>query len=496
MTQETTSSQSHHAEVATSLRNAVKLGASLVMTLVIGFGVRVALRRYLGPTVIGPVNFADAFTSVGFVFLGLGIDTYVRTVVPVRLESASEFLGAIFGVRLVMSVVVFALMAVVLHWMGQPPEVRMLVWAYGAMQLVLTVNMTFGALLQSARTIDGLSVLNIASKLVWAIGFVATMAFGWPLVGIPLSMLAAETLRLFVGLHLVRKHLRLQLRLFDWSKLKPVLLASFPFYLNSVALVVVNRFDINVLKVRADDTEIGLYSAAAELAQMTFVMTPMLTGVAMPLFARTLANGRDEYYQLVRRTLELVLVLGFPASLVIAVGSDLWIHVVYGKEYLGAAWALSVLGPSLLLTYISVICSIALNMSGGEWTVTVTSLLSMFLNPLLVMGAVSLAGSWGVGGAGAACAFASIVTELVVIVAMFFRIGVAVFDARLVKVFVKTLAVCVVVFVVDRVFLGPLGPARLLLDAVLYVVLVAVTGAVALRETVAFAKTLRRARTS
>lgn len=488
-------SPSQHSEVATSLRNAIKLGGSLVMTLVIGFGVRVALRRYLGPTVIGPVNFADAFSTIAFVFVGLGIDTHIRKVVPVKLESASHFLGAIFVIRLILSGVVFASMAVVLHLMGQPPEVRNLVWAYGAAQAVMAFNQTFVALLQSARTIDGLSVLNVASKLAWAAGFVATMAFGWPLVGVPLSVFVSEALRAVVGWYLVKKHLKFEFRV-DWSQVMPTLRASFAFYVNAVALVVVNRFDVNVLKVRADDTEVGLYSAAAELAQMTFVMTPMLPGVVMPLFARTLAKGPEEYHRLVRRTLELVLVLAFPISLAIAVGSDVWVLVVYGAQYVHASWALSILGPSFLLTYISVVSAVSLNMSGGEWTVTVTSLLSMVVNPLLVMSLVSLARGWGweEGGAGAACALASVTTETLVLVAMFYRLGVAVWDARLVKVLVKSAVICVGVFAVDRAFLTPLGSSRLVVDAVLYVVLALASGAVAVRETAAFVKTLRRGR--
>lgn len=482
---------SHHAEVATSIRNALKLGGSMVMTLVIGFGVRVMLRRYLGPAVIGPINFADAFSTVAFVFVSLGVDTYIRKVVPVRLESASEFLGVILAVRLALSGATLLLMALVLEWMHQPDDVRVLVWAYGAAQIAMMLSQTFISLLQSARTIDGLSVLNVVSKVLWAAGFVATMAFHWPLVGIPLSVLASEVLRATVGWFLAKKHLKLELRL-DWRQLRPVLAASLPFYVNGVAIVVVNRFDVNVLKVRATDTEVGLYSAAAELAQMTFVLTPMLTGVVMPLFARTLAAGLDGYHQLVRRTLELVLVLTFPVSLAIAVGSDLWVHLVYGDAYAASAWALSILGPSFVLTYVSVVSSIALNMSGGEWTVTVTSVASMLINPLLVLVAISLADGWGPGGAGAACALAAVVTEGLVLVAMFYRLGAAVFDARLVKVFAKTALVSAVIFVVDRQLLAPLGAARLLLDAGLYVVLVLAIGAVAVRETVAFAKTLRR----
>lgn len=486
-------SESSQAEVHTTLKNAVKLGGSLILTLGIGFGVRIALRRFLGPTVIGPVNFADAFATTSFVFLGLGLDVYIRKVVPVRLELANEFLGTFLLVRAFLAVAVFLLMAGVLEAMGQPPEVRALVWAYGAAQLFLSLNQTFTALLQSARTIDGLSVLNVVSKLLWAAGFVATMVFHWPLIGIPLSVLSAEALKALVGYRLARKHLNLRLTI-DWSKVKPVLRSSFAFYVNAVALVVVNRFDVNVLKVRANDTEIGLYSAASELAQMTFVMTPMLGGVVAPLFARTLAKGQEEYSKVLRRTLELVLAFAFPASLAILVGADFWVRLLLGTQYAASAWALSILGPSFLLTYVAVIVATALNLSGGEWTVTVTSLFSMVLNPVLVLVLVALSEGWGVGGGGAACAMAAIATESVVLAAMFWRMGRQAVDARLVKMLGKTVFACVVVYVADRFFLRPLGYARLLVDGGIYVLLVLGSGALSVKETVSFVKTLRAQR--
>jgi O-antigen/teichoic acid export membrane protein len=491
--QTTTADAASRHDVATTMRNALKLGVSLVVTLGIGFGVRIALRRYLGPSVIGPVNFADAFTTTAFVFLSLGIDTHVRRVVPVNVDSGNAFLGTVFTIRALLSGAVFLSMAAVLEWMNQPPEVRALVWAYGAAQLCLSFNNTFAAMLQSARTIDGLSALNVACKLIWAAGFIATMVFQWPLLGIPLSVLVAEVIRLPISYWLVRKHTNLRLTV-DWKKIGPVLRGSLPFYVNAVALVVVNRFDVNVLKVRSNDTEIGLYSAAAELAQMTFVLVPMLSGVVMPLFARMQSRSKDEYQEVVRRTLELVLVLAFPPSLAIAVGADVWVGLVLGEQYAASAWALSILGPTFLLTYTAVVISQTLNLGGEGWTVTLTSLMSMFVHPLMVMVLVGFANDWGTGGAGAACAIAAVVSEALVLTIMMYRIGGWVVDKRLLKMVGKTLLACVAVMVIDRFLLVGFGPSRILIDGVIYALLVLGSGAVTVGETMKLVRTMRAQR--
>lgn len=490
MSEQTTHGEAARSDVATTMRNALTLGGSLVLTLGIGFGVRIALRRYLGPTVIGPVNFADAFTTTSFVFLGLGVDLYVRKIVPVALEGANEFIGTIFAIRAAMAAAVFLMMGAVLSWMGQPPEVRALVWAYGAAQVCMSYNLTLTALLQSARTIDGLSALNVVAKLMWAAGFIVTMVFELPLIGIPLSVLFAELTKLVVGYWLARKHVKLRLTI-DWSRLGPVLRASFPFYVNAVALVIVNRFDVNVLRMQSTSEEIGLYSAAAELGQMTFMLVPMLGGVVMPLFARMQTRGQAEYHELLRRTLELILVLAFPPSLAIAAGADVWVQLLLGDQYAASAWALSILGPTFLLTYVAVVLGIALNLGGGAWTVTITSLMSMVVNPLLVLALVHLSQDWGPGGAGAACAMAAVSTETLVVLVMLWRLGPMVFDGRLLKMVGKTVLACVVVMLVDRLLLRGLGAARLLIDALVYAGLVLAMGAVSISESVALMKTLR-----
>ncbi len=490
MKEQTTHGEAARSDVATSMRNALTLGGSLVLTLGIGFGVRIALRRYLGPTVIGPVNFADAFTTTAFIFLSLGIDLYVRKIVPVTLEGANEFLGTVFAIRAVMATIVFLLMNLMLSWMGQPIEVRVLVWAYAAAQICMSYNQTLVALLQSARTIDGLSALNVVAKLMWAAGFIVTMVFQLPLVGIPLSVLFAEFTKLVVGYVLARRHVKLRLTI-DWKKVTPVLRSAFPFYVNAVALVIVNRFDVSVLRMRSTDNEIGLYSAAAELAQMTFMLVPMLGGVVMPLFARMQTRGQAEYHEMLRRTLELILVFAFPPSLAIAAGADVWVHLVLGEPYAASAWALSILGPTFLLTYVAVVLGIALNLGGGEWTVTVTSLMSMVINPLLVLGLVELSQSWGAGGAGAACAMAAVLTEAIVVAVMFYRLGGMAFDRRLAKMVVKSVLACVVVMTLDRLVLHDLGPVRLLIDALVYVGLVLASGAVSVGESMQLVKTMR-----
>src|SRR5450631_2439173 len=74
----------HRHDTLHALRNALKLGGSLVVTLALSFGMKPLVAHHFGKAIFGQVSFADAFTTAFFVVVTLGVDTYIRREVPVR----------------------------------------------------------------------------------------------------------------------------------------------------------------------------------------------------------------------------------------------------------------------------------------------------------------------------------------------------------------------------------------------------------------------------
>src|SRR3954471_571934 len=87
------------SDAATALRNAIKLGGSLLATWTVALAVRFQLPRHLGPVRFGDFNFCDSFTAAFFIFLSLGIETYIQKEVSVRPKHASDFFGGVLLVR-------------------------------------------------------------------------------------------------------------------------------------------------------------------------------------------------------------------------------------------------------------------------------------------------------------------------------------------------------------------------------------------------------------
>jgi O-antigen/teichoic acid export membrane protein len=471
------------ADTLLAARNGLKLFVSLLCTWGISIAVRFFLPRSLGPALFGSFNFADGMTATVFVLLTLGIDIYIRKDVAVRPDLATGFFGGLMAVRATMTLLLLGALTVAMSLTGRSPTERVLVYVLGGTQLFGMMNDSLSACLHAKGRVDGLSVVNVVSKLTWGLGIGVVLFFHWGLAAVAAAYLVPEVVKTVLLYVLAHEHLGLRFRI-DVAGTKAALKASLPFYVNGAAIMAYNRLDVIILGYKTTPTEVGWYGAASNLALLTMIITPLIGWVMQPLLSKAAARSEAELTEMMRRSMELVLCLAIPVSLAIGVGGDVWIRLIFGEAFSPATLAMRILAPRFLLSYVSIFLSICLITVNRSWTLTLTSVAGLALNPLLNLSIIgpmrALVGPEN-GGAGAGCATAIILTELTVVSSMLYFIGKRVFDRRLLLRLLKTAAVCAVVIALDR-FIVSLGPARLLLDAAAYIGLATLTGAVPFQE--------------
>ncbi|HEY0779489.1 MAG TPA: oligosaccharide flippase family protein [Gemmatirosa sp.] len=474
-------------DVWRALRDAAKLGGSLVGTWAVGLAVRIALPRHLGPAAFGGFQFADAFTSTIFIAASLGIDTYVRKEIATRSEHASDFFGGTFLLRLILSAVVLVAGVVALEAAGRSHDVLRLVVVLGVAQVIFNLNATYAAMLQAVGQVDGLSVWNVASKIVWGAGIAVALAFGWGVVGVAVAMLASEALKAAALALLSRRHVGLRFRI-DSAASRAVVRASLPFFTASVAQMIYCKVDVSIMSFLTNDTEVGWYGAAGTLAGMSLLLSPLIGWVLLPLTSRAAARSEDELMLVTRRSMEMILSLAIPASLFLYVAAEPVVALAFGPAFAPAAMSLRLLAPTFVLTYAAMVSASVLVRLERGWAVSWVSMSGMLLSPLLNLWLVPHGlRALGPGGAGVGAGTALVLTELYTAGTMAWLIGRRGIDRRLTVVLARTAAVCVAVLVADHL-LAPAGAWRLVADAALYAAGVLGTGAVNARELHGFAR--------
>lgn len=470
-------------EVHQSIRNALKLGLSLVGTWAVALVVRIYLPRQLGPASFGVFQFADAFTATLFVFLNVGLETYIRKEVATRPAHAAEFFGGTLLIRLGLSVIVIAAALGIVAWSGKPTTVLIVVLILSAFQIVFCINATFAAMLQATATVGGLSLLNVATKLLWGVGIVGALKLGAGVAGVGVAMVAAELVRLVGLMVLTRRHLSLRFEV-DLSASWTVLRASLPFYALVVAQTVYGRIDMSVMSFLTTDTEVGWYGASATVAAIAFLLSPLIQWVVTPLSSRAVAQSSDALMHVARRGLEIVLVIAIPSSLALGLGAHVIVGAAFGAAYFPAVRSLQLLAPTFVLTYTAMLAATVLVRLERGWTVTTVLVLGMLVAPPLDVFLIPRClRTFGDGGAGVGAALTLLVVELGTTSLLLAAVGRTAIDRRLVTMVVKSGFAVLVVLVLDTA-LRTLGVWRFAIDAVAYAALVLGSGAVNAREVV------------
>jgi O-antigen/teichoic acid export membrane protein len=469
-------------DVVVAVSSALTLGTSLLLTWSVALLVRFFLPRYLGPEVFGTFNFADSFCATFFAFLGLGVDTYIQKEIPVRPGHASDFFGGFLLLRLLMSLGLFAVMALVLSVTHRPPSVQRVVFIFGVAQMLVALNGNLASLLHASRNVRELAIINVATKILWSVGMGLSLVLHLGLVGLAAAFLISEAVRTAALLPLARRYLGIRL---EWrpAAVRAVLLASFPFYLSQVANSVYGKIGISLLSILSNDTEVGWYSSAVNLAGLSLLVSPLIASVLLPLLAR--ANGRstEQMFVIMSRAIRGILMIVLPVSLLLGLGADVWVRVLFGASFGPAAQSLRVLAPMFVLTYVAMIVAVCLVLLGRAWAVTAVSfgalVLSLVLNAVLIPRAMRW---FGPGGAGAGAAMVVVATEGSVVVAFLVLVGAKAFDRPTISSIVRAVVSCALVVLVDAI-LRPMGPSRLWIDAAAYPALLFALGAVGAEDT-------------
>ena len=470
------------SDVGLSIRNALKLGMGLLGSWAVALVIRLSLPRFLGISAFGELQFADAFTTTVFVVISLGVETYARREIASRREHASDFVGGTLAIGLLIGAVAMAIALLSLDAAGKSSKVLELVLILGIAQMLTNVNALFAALLHAVGKVDGLSYLNVGSKLLWGAGIAFALSNGYGVHGVAAAMLFSEVCRNLGLVTLARRNVGLLFK-FDLPATWKVIIVSFPFYVGGVAQILYAKIDVSIMSFLTSDREVGWYGAASTLAGISLLLSPLISWVLLPLSTRAASRSEDELMMVAKRAMELILVMAFPVSLFLGVGAEFLITGAFGAEFAPAEHSLRILAPTFILTYAAIVTATLLVRMGRGWAVTWTSVAGMCLAPALNLFLVPRCFErFGAGGAGIGAAISLTLTELFTTGVMTYLLGMHAFDRRSMVALLKTLVCGVIVIAADQAMrIGGLGAVRLLVDAALYLTLVTVSGALDIR---------------
>ena len=316
------------------------LGLTLILYIVIG--------RFIGTEQYGVFEAANSLAGILTFFIGFGFAGLLAREVAANPEKGAKSTTAFLLIEAANSLLVLLLLLPIVKAMNFEGSgiiiCYLTVFAGGCRCTKQTLRSVFRGLGQFksetiAVAIERVSLFALASatlfltsSLVWVVGIIAVVRL-------------LDTLILFY-------YLNRQVSLtesIDFSGLKEAFKRAYPFALSGVLWVLYYQVDALMLKSLSSSTETGYYGAAYRLLEIFSALPRVIFYVSFTKLTRCYATDPKQLPAQIKQTTLLLLATVLPCVTLAGFGQAFLINVTYGRDYLPALAALSILLPSLSL---------------------------------------------------------------------------------------------------------------------------------------------------
>ena len=314
-----------------------------ILSLVVG----IFIAKFLGPHDFGDLSFATAFTAIIAAVGTLGLDSFIIREILDQPAKRNEVLGTAFWMRIGVSI--FLVPASVLIYLF----FRSLADQQGA-ELTLVITFCASALFFKAfNIIDSYFQSQVRSKFVVQVQNIcliisSLIKISFVLLKLPLVYFAfalvLDGLMLAIGLVIIyhRENLQIKAWVFNTSRAKSLLNQSWPLILSAVMVTLYMQIDILMLKYFAGSTETGIYSAAARISEAWYFIPVAIVTSVFPAIIHARKTDIARYQKRLQNLYDLLVAISLPVALIVSLGADTFIRLVYGEQFDGAGVMLSI----------------------------------------------------------------------------------------------------------------------------------------------------------
>ncbi|MEP6754084.1 MAG: polysaccharide biosynthesis C-terminal domain-containing protein [Chthonomonadales bacterium] len=331
-------------------KNAIIYSLGQIISWCITFLTISIIPRYLGEGALGQAAIAGTAVATVAAAVGFSIERYLIAEIARAGDGAERIIRAVMGLRLVSAPLIILGSCIILGRTNVYP----LIWILGSIHMSIFILNSIGDPLRStlagwenAKTVTLIDLMATFGSLL-AIPLMFFGIIGVTSVGviISVSVLAVRT-------NQVSKRISLR-PTFDLPLWKTLIKGAAGFYVVDLVVALYGFSSIFVLRHFSDEPTVGVFGLAIRL-QGTFLFLPTALGFALlPSLARMAEVGGDEFKDMQRRVMGIMIVMGLPVGVMVFVLAESFTHFLYGyNKFQGLPQALQACAFNLIPLYIS-----------------------------------------------------------------------------------------------------------------------------------------------
>jgi O-antigen/teichoic acid export membrane protein len=416
-------------------KNTAALFAAQFVVAILGLVLSIFIARNLGDVIFGKYSFALAFVAIFAVFSDLGYNTLLIREVARDKSQASKYLNNVISMRALLSLVLFALIAVTINLMGYPADTKNVVYLFGIYTLLVSFSAVFKVTFRAFERMEYEAGITIFANITRVSLGLLVLFLGYGLIELAFVFLFSGVLDFLFGfLVCERRFVKPKIEL-DFDFWKNTIKIALPMGMLSLFALIYIRIDTIMLSMMKGDAVVGWYNAAYNLV-LAFTPIPQLFMNALfPLVSSYYVSSKDSLKIAYEKSFKYLFILGLPLAVGITLLAERFILLFYGEQFYPSIIALQILAWDILLIFSYMCFAFILVSIDKQNQMAVIAGCAAFINVILNL---FLIPSFSYVGA----AIATIVTETILITLYFILISRSFYKLPISKILIRPLIAC------------------------------------------------------
>ncbi|MBI2627555.1 flippase [Candidatus Nomurabacteria bacterium] len=307
----------------------------------------------MGKDDFGIFSFGLAFSLIVMVIVDFGLNQLFVREISRNKDLASKYLfnGIIIKVFLAVSAVLVAYLF--LNAVNYPFQVKIVAYVMLLFALIQSFNELCFSIFRAFERMYYEMIIKI-SRMLMLVGLIFYLVkndYGlivsvWAFPAIEFIVLSIAALIVYA------KFAKISFE-FDYEFSKMIVKESSLFFFSAIFTTLYLYVDQVMISKLRNTTEVGIYSAAANITIALIFIPLMYANSIYPVMSRFYINSKKSLKLVYERSFKYMLVLGLPIAAGIYTLSDEIILFLYGKEYSASAAVLAMLSGYVLLKFLN-----------------------------------------------------------------------------------------------------------------------------------------------
>lgn len=308
--------------------------------------------RALGSEGFGEYNIVFAYLYVFSVFADFGLNSLLAREISKPDADEKEVVSQIFSAKLFLSILFFSisLLLVLFTPYSKMARAGVLVASFGFAVASLT-GVLMGIFQKHLKTIIP-AISDIAARSVQLLLAYILYKNNAGLLSFLAVFVIGSVVQFLFVYFFAKKHIHFRL-IFDFSRIKNVLLESWSLALSAVLVLVYFKGDAIILSFLRSPYEVGIYGIAYKILENIIFFPVMFVGLVMPLLSKYFFSDRDAFKKVFQKTLDFLVIIAVPLVAGGIYTADGLIRVIAGPGFEAAALPLRILFVAVFFIFLS-----------------------------------------------------------------------------------------------------------------------------------------------